>query len=86
MTGFPFFPAEICCIPHDYDEIPEAVWEAQPPAMLGPSAPASDEAAPVEDHRYWLIRFFDARSTYGWCKADQLAGLGDDAGETRDLL
>lgn len=65
MHGFPYFPASIVDIPEDYDNIPEAVWTSKPSKAT---------------ERVWLVRFYDAKRTLGWCIANRLTTLGEKDG------
>ncbi|OXG22935.1 NuA3 HAT complex component NTO1 [Cryptococcus neoformans Ze90-1] len=66
---FPFFPAEIVNLIDDRDEVPDAVLNEET---------ASRAAAKNVNKDVWLVRFFDARSSYGWITGDRLDELGED--------
>lgn len=66
---FPFFPAEIVDLIDDRDEVPDAVLNEET---------ASRAAAKNVNKDVWLVRFFDARSSYGWITGDRLDELGED--------
>ena len=51
----------------EYYRIPEAVWATRP----------QDDGQPM-----WLIRFYDGAKSFGWCRFDSLARLGDDDGRS----
>lgn len=66
VEGFPFFPAEVVDADYDYYDIPLSVWKAKPES--------------TDEERVWLIRFFDAKKSFGWCKQDKLEPLAEDDG------